>query len=279
MLSEESKARIWMWWPYAAFLLLTALLVGGFFYFMPSGASQLTEGEKAAQIQQLTKPEVFLRAFISANGGEAKLEALKSIRTTGTFESGGQTVPFRTIKRRPDKSITTLQMPDYKLSFVVNGATAWQRVEQPMQDPVDTLKQGEEASALRDLGHFFGPLMHVVLNEPEGIVAIEEASWESEPVLRMEFESKRRKMHATVLIDLQNMAPILRREESADGVTREVFYRDYRQIDGGILEPFSVETYVNGELQSRVLIENCETNVGAPGFLFEYTGEAGGDAP
>ena len=279
MLSEDSKAKVWLLWPFAVFFLITALLVGGFFYFIPSdsvepGVSESGPVQTAAQIEELTNFQFFRRAFVTANGGEEKLRALSSVQTTGTFESGGQSVPFRTIKRRPDKSITTLKMEDYNLSFVVNAGVVWQRVDQPRLEPQDTLKTGGEADAIREMGHFFGPLMHVVLNEPESILGIEETTWEGEPALSIAFKSESRGMEATAIINPQSMTPVQRLERFADGTTRKVLYADYRQIGGTLLEPFVVETFIDDALQNRVTVEKCEINVGAASFLFEYTGEA-----
>jgi len=275
MLTRKPKARTWTPYVLAFILILAALALGA--SLLKSARGKVLEAPQTAkpqapkpQTQNLTDVSTFRMAYIKANGGEHKLAALNSIQTRGTFESGGNTVPFRTIKRRPDKSITTLQMPDYELSFVVNGRSVWQRVEQRGLEPVDTMKEGQEADAMRELGHFFDPFMHVVLSEPKSILSMEATTWEGEPALSLEFKSDSRNMHATVILNPRTLNPILRKEEFADGRTREVFYSDYRSIDGGIREPFQVETYMDAELQSRLIVESCTINVGAPGFLFEF---------
>ena len=267
-------------WPFALLFLLAVALVG-VFYLIPSDSDDLGERvagkvKAQAEVQDLTNLQFFRRAFINANGGEDKLEALKSIQTTGRFESGGQSVPFRTIKRRPDRSITTLKTEDYNLSFVVNAGVVWQRIEQPRREPVDTLKTGDEADAIREMGYFFDPLMHVVLHEPESILEIAETTWEGEPALSIEFKSASRGMRATAIIDPQDMTPLQRVEHFADDSIRKVLYADYHQISGGVREPFLIETYLDDALQNRVTVENCEINIGAASFLFEYTGERDG---
>lgn len=273
VLAEETKAYIWMWWPYLAALLIFLATTGGtwFFFFKP-GEEREALGSRA-QLLSLSNLQRFRTAYIEANGGEQKLSALKSIRSSGTFESNGQSVRFQTIKRKPDKSITTLKMPDYDLSFVVNGDMVWQRVEQKGMQPVDTLKEGREAEAMRELGHFFDPLMYVVLYEPESIVSIMPTLLDGKDCLLLEMNSPSRKTEARVYIDPIEMVPIHRIEDFTDGRRREVFYADYRAIDEGMLEPFQVETYMNGVLENRVILEKCTANPGVLSSIFEYVGE------
>ncbi len=164
-------------------------------------------------------------------------------------------------------------MPDYTLSFVVNGPQVWQRVEQPGQAPVDSILEGQEAAALVDLGYFFDPIMHVILSETSAIQRISVDEWEGQPTLRLEFSSKTRKINAAVHFDPETLTPLVRIEQFKDGGERKVLYSDYRSISGSIQQPYLIETYLKGELLNRVTIERIQVNPGIGSFIFEYTGK------
>jgi hypothetical protein len=283
MIPESLKPKIWLWWPYLlGFLIFLGMIAGVLYLFAPAPqVSEDTDPQEMdrAQLRELAKPSNFVQAFIEANGGREKLDQLQSVRSVGTFESGGQSVPFRTIKRRPNRSITTLVMPDYDLSFIVNGDLVWQRVAQPNAEPTDEMKEGREADAMRELGHFFDPLMDTVLNSPEDIVSIMPNIWEGQPCLTLEFRSVSRGTSARVFIDPNSMTPIMRVEDFGGRSKREVFYSDYRPVDGGMLEPYRVETYIDDKLQNRVIVESVRANVGVIASIFEYTGKTAPQAP
>lgn len=225
------------------------------------------------RLNNLSNSTTFRTAYINANGGEKRLDELQGILSSGTFESGGQTVPFRAIKRRPNQSVTTLKMPKYDLSFIVNGDQIWQRVEAPGQEPIDSLLEGQQGEAMREMGYFFDPLMHVVLLEPEDITSIIPNIWEGQACLLLEFNSGTRNMAARVYIDALELTPIARVENFADGSERKVLYGDYRRNAGGTLEPHLIETFLDDELQNRVVVETIRPNPGVVGFIFEYTGD------
>jgi hypothetical protein len=277
MIPESLKSRIWFWWPYLGGLILfLGILAGVWFFVFPKsgddGEPNLQDLQRA-RLTELSEPAQFIQAYIEANGGEEKLEQLQSVRSTGIFESGGQSVNYRTIKRRPDKSITTLEMPNFDLSFIVNGNKVWQHVEQPNAEPIDELKTGREAEAIRDLGYFFDPLMHIILHSPQDIVSIMPNIWKGQPCLTLEYDSAIRGSRARVFIDPDEMTPIVRIENFANGSKREVFYYDYHPLDGGLQEPHKVETFLDGELQNRIIVESIRANVGVIASIFDYTGQ------
>ena len=266
-------------------LLCLGLLIGLTFTLLKPGASpdarsgdaQTLDREIQAadnSLTDLTKITYFRSAYLQANGGREAIDRLRSLLVTGTLESGGKTVPFRSIKRHPDQGIFTMSMPEYELSFVVDGDVVWQRVEQPGMEPVDTLMSEKEARATANLGSFFDPIMHVVLDESSAIQRLVADSWEGAPTLRMDFLSAERNMEGTVHLDPETLTPVARIEEFGDGRERLVRYDDYRKIEGGIRQPFLVETFVNGELLNRTRMEKVVANPGVPRFIFEFRGEA-----
>ena len=269
-MADTKNTRGRLWWL-LSFLLVAALVAVAVRLTVSPEVEQAEEPISSREkLRALSDIPTFRAAFIAANGGERRLEELQGILSTGTFESGGQEVPFRTIKRRPDKSVTTLKMPDYDLSFIVNGPEVWQRVEQPGMDPRSALIEGKQAEAMQEMGNFFDPVMSVVLNQPERIESIIPNLWKGETCLLMQIRAAGGDMGARVYVDPDTMAPIARVENFADGRERTVLYDDYRKSDGGTLEPHSIETFIDGERQNRVLVEKIRPNPGIVGFIFEY---------
>jgi len=273
----EFKERLWLWWPILAFAALTTLVGGGVWYFWPEAEPVAVIDPGYGSMEKLTRFTEFRSAYLRANGGEEQLEALQSVRASGQMESGGQTVPFFSLKRRPDQSLTTLKMPDYELSFVVNGDQVWQRVNVAGQAPQYELKTGAEAAALGQMGDFFDPIMLVLLFDEGSIERLSPSMWMGRETIKLEFRTDEGDIRASAYVDIQNMQPLARIEEFADGRERKVLYSDYRLV-GGMQEPFLVETYLDETLQSRVILEKSDPNVGTVASLFYYPGSISTEA-
>ncbi len=220
-------------------------------------------------IQKLIRFSEFRSAYLRANGGEEQLNALQSVRTSGHMESGDQSIPFFSFKRRPGQSLTTLKFPSYELSFGVDGDVVWQRVLAPGQEPQYELKTGQEAEALGEMGDFFDPIMRVSLFNEGTIERLSPSVWMGVEVIKLEFRTEEGGVPMAAYVDVETMQPIARVERFADGRERKVLYSDYRSV-GGMQEPFKVETYLDDKLQSRVVVERSDPNVGAVASLFQY---------
>jgi len=269
MSNEWIKDRVQWWWPYLGAVVVCGLLGGLVYFFWPDAEEVDYAPTGFGTMEELTRFSAFRLAYLSANGGEEQLEALQSVRASGVMESGGAEVPFFTIKRRPDKSLTTLEMPDYDLTFGVDGDVVWQRVTAEGQAPQYELKTGAEAEALGEMGAFFDPIMGVLLFDLGTIERLSPSQWMGVDAVKVEFYSEEANIRAAAYVDIRTMQPLARIEAFSDGRERKVLYADYRKV-GGMLEPFQVETYLDDVLQSRIVIHKSEANVGAVLALFKY---------
>lgn len=269
VLSKKSPIRY-------GWLLIPVLIALALFFTscgVPEEVVQIEQQEAVSlenNLRALSDVGAFRSALIDANGGRQRLDRIQGILSTGTFESGGQTVPFRNIKRRPDDAINIIQMQDHSYSIVVNGKQVWQRIEAPRQEPIDTLLEGEQAASKIDMGYFFDPLMHAALFEPEAISSVIPDTWEGEDCLLVDFNSVTRGLVAQYYVDPVRLTPLARVENFNDGRARKVLYGDYRENKAGTLEPHLIETYVDEELQNRVVIETMRLNPGVLGAIFEF---------
>ncbi|MFP4261185.1 MAG: hypothetical protein ACLFS1_08915 [Opitutales bacterium] len=264
-------------------LLCVAILIGLAWTFLKPDPVQRERDNyetAAAQtdtpgLEELTDLATFRAAYLEANGGREAINRLQSLQVTGTIESDGSTVPFRTVKKRPNKGIFIMSMPEYEVSLVVNGDVVWQRVEQPGMEPVNTLMPDDEAHATRNLGYFFDTTMHILLDEPSAIERLAADSWESTETLRMDFSSAERTAAGSVHFDPDTLQPIVQIQKSGEDGQRMTRYEDYRAIEDGIQQPFRSETFLNGDLVNRTKIEKVATNPGILDFIFEYPAEEG----
>jgi hypothetical protein len=271
MNKSELQSTLWLWWPFLAFTAVASLVGGVTWYLWPEAESVEIVDTGFEDMEKLTRFSEFSSAYLRANGGEEQLEALQSVMATGQMESGGQTVPFFSLKRRPDMSLMTLKMPDYDLTFVVNGEQVWQRVNVKGQEPQYELKTGAEAEALGEMGVFFDPIMRVLLFGEGSIERLVPSMWMGRPTIKIEFRTDDGQMQASAYVDIENMHPLARIEAFADGRERRVLYSDYRSVNG-MQEPFHIETYLDDVLQSRVVLEKSTPNVGTVASLFQYPG-------
>lgn len=258
----------------AAILLLSVLSVS--LWLVWPQESDTPEDEVSTlreRLRQLSDPGRFRQAYLEAYGGELYLETVQGILVRGSLERNGRSLPFQTIKRRPNKGITTFTMPDHKLSFVVNGDLVWKRVRPPDGAPIDTRITGPEAESLRDMGYFFDPLLHVLMHEPHCIESIIPNIWEGQSCLLVQIDSNSRNLRARVYIDPVRLRPLAQVEVFPEGRQKIRRFSDYRRTEAGRLEPFLVETYFDGKLQSRLVTESFRINPGIIGLIFEYEGE------
>ena len=272
MLIEWIDDRYRWWWPYAGLSFFCAMLAGVIYFSWPSSTT-FEEADTSAPtfgtIEDLTQYENFRSAYLEANGGETSIASILSIRNSGVMISGDSEVPFFTIKRRPDKSLTTFKMREYDLSFGVDGETIWQRIKADGQAPNYEIKTGAEAQALAEMGEFFDSTMSTLLHNKGNIERLSSSQWSGTDTVKVEFTPKTNQTKVTAHFDIHSMQQLARIEKFSDGRTRKTLYDDYRNV-AGMLEPFTIETYMDDVLQSRILVEKCEANVGAILSLFKY---------
>lgn len=273
MLDEWIDDRIRWWWPYLGVAIVCGLLAGVVYSVWSN--TEVTDHKVESvpagfgSMEELTSLPKFRLAYLKANGGEESLAALQSVRASGVMESEGNTVPFFTMKRRPDMSLTTLKMPDYDLTFGVDGDVVWQRVTAEGQEPQYTLNSGEEAEALGETGAFFDPIMGVLLFDQGTIERLSPSQWMGKDAMKIEFYSEESSIRAAAYVDIRTMQPLARIEKFSDGRVRKVLYGDYRTV-GGMMEPFEIKKYVDDILQVRIVIDKSDANVGAILSLFKY---------
>ena len=272
MYLDDFKARLWMWGPFIGFAVALVLLL---IFVVPSLLEPEVDNSGGVfpygRPYQLTLPGELRRAYIAANGDESSIRELNSIRASGVLETGDERASFTSIKKRPWQSVLNLRFHTHELTFAVDGDTVWQRVQPRGKEPIVNLKSGEEARRIRQLGAFFDPVMMLFLLGKGTILGIREGNWEDQASVVLDFENEELALRSTAYIDPKTMFLLARVDALPDGGNRTLLYSDHRKVLS-VIEPFVIETRVNGEFDNRVKINRIEYNVGAFSSTFEYPG-------
>lgn len=275
MYLDEFKAKLWMWGPFAGLALFVLVVV---VFLVPAlfdpdrGAGE--EAYPYGTPYQLTLPGELRQAYLEANGGEASLKDLQSLRSSGVLENGSERISFTAIKKRPWQSLLNLRFHTHELSFVVDGDQVWQRVTPRGRSSMVELKDGQEAIRIRRLGAFFDPLMMLFLLNEGRLLGVEEGMWKERPAIVVRFENSDLDLKSTAYVDPSTMHQLARVDAVSDGSQRTQHYSDHRKVFG-LIEPFTVETRVDGELDNRIKVERIEHNIGTFPSSFSFPGDPG----
>jgi outer membrane lipoprotein-sorting protein len=270
MNSDAIKARLWMWGPFVLLALLFTVLLFVVFLLDRSDSEGGEQADSPPEgSAEKTPLERLSGAFLAANGGEQTLASLQSARFSGTLETGGEKIPYVSIKKRPNRSHLSFLFPNYKLSLVVDGEDVWQRISIEGKDPVNSLVDREDASDIRRLGMFFDPVTMVLLLDEGTVDGVSRGAWEGRSCFILEFTNTRLDLKSTAYIDSETMHPLARLDQLESGSVRTLLFSDYRAVDG-FQYPFATETYLDDKLENRVVIETVKHNMGTFSSLFEF---------
>jgi hypothetical protein len=216
-------------WFYALALVL-ALFAGG-----------------SASAQSASK---IIDRYKKASGGDA-VKKFKNTIVTGSVKSGeGLTGSFWQQTALPDRLRTDMQVGEFKASECYNGKSAWRQDARGLRTLI-----GAEAKRLRlDALIANSRLRDLSRNRiyPQTIV---KTSVDGKEAFAIEFIREDRK--TKLLFDAKTYLIIKQERDTADGA-EEIFYGDYRAVDG-VMEPFAIKIK-SGAKEFLIIVEKVEHN-------------------
>jgi len=221
----------------------------------------------AEAIGELLNVDVFKAAYISANGGWKVLNGLESKKIKGRIEIDGKIQPFFMLKKKHGQALLSFEYPDHQLTFGVDGDDVWQRLTVDGQEPSYTRVEGTAADSFISTARFYDPLMSLIVDGGGTLLQIEKSQWEKMPCLKGSFSNEGSDVKIQVYVDPTTMTVMARLKTSPDGLVNKVIYSDYREVSG-VMEPFHLESYINGDLEYRMTVDSLRTNVGVMKELF-----------
>lgn len=199
--------------------------------------------------------------YKKASGGRA-VSRIKSTLMIGNLKSGdGSTGRFTYQTSLPGSMRTDIEMGSLKESECYNGKSAWRLDGRGLRTLL-----GEEAKRLRlETLLSTGRLMDLQRNRIVPQLSQGKISVDGRDAIAIEFI--RDEVRVKLFFDAASSLLVKREREAAQGID-EVFYGDYRAVDG-VMEPFSIRTK-RGSTELAITIERVEHNRGVEASAFHY---------
>ncbi len=217
-------------------------------------------------IQELSDMETFMAAYLAVNCKSDLLDRTQTIHAVGTVESGGHSLSFTLIKKRPDKMRFTMKRGSQEIIFGVSGDTVWQLIRAPRQEDQFARIEGEEAVTWMSQARFFDWIISASQGEGE-IVGIEVEQWSGNDSINVRVIDEYGNTYA-ILIDPQTLHPLAERLTLPNGKVTETIFNDYRDVDG-LPTPFQLTISREGKIVSKIQLNNVTINAGILSHLFE----------
>ena len=217
-------------------------------------------------IQELSDMETFMAAYLAVNCKSDLLDRTQTIHAMGTVESGGHSLSFTLIKKRPDKMRFTMKRGSQEIIFGVSGDTVWQLIRAPRQEDQFARIEGEEAVTWMSQARFFDWIISASQGEGE-IVGIEVEQWSGNDSINVRVIDEYGNTYA-ILIDPQTLHPLAERLTLPNGKVTETIFNDYRDVDG-LPTPFQLTISREGKIVSKIQLNNVTINAGILSHLFE----------
>lgn len=218
--------------------------------------------------ETITVREV-IRGYLTAQGGEDRLEKVQSIRIEGTVTQGGSTYRLRQFKKLPNLVRLNISGDNRNLSLGYNGEIAWVK---PKNAPQSIPMEPEATEAFIANATLFSQL-YVLRDELNSINLLGESTVKGESCYELQLRTR----EGTEMIYFLGKNDFLERKvvqlvNSAGAVIRnETYFDDFQKI-APLTIPYYIESYSDGELSSTINIKSAKLNAGVFNSYFNPPG-------
>lgn len=209
--------------------------------------------------------------YYEAMGGLENLRAWKSMRATARYiqvAQGGTEVPITVWYKAPEKTRIEISLKSHMAVFVVTSVSAWMcDASRGMREP--TLLPEEQARIARDNADVYPFIDYQKKGHKIEYLGTEKFEEAYVYKIRLIQKTGAESLH---LLDVQTGRELkititAMLEDKA--VTHETIERDFRKVDW-LLLPFTTETFVDGELVRKMVIESVELDPEIDDSLFQF---------
>jgi outer membrane lipoprotein-sorting protein len=207
---------------------------------------------------------------IKATGGEEKLKAIKSLKTTGKLIiPGGFEGAVTILNKSPQSVRQEISISGQSIIQAYDGSTAWQINPFSGSKKAEKLApDSEEAKDLLDSADIGGPLLDYKAKGHK-VEFLGKEDLEGSPV----FKLKLTKANGDIqyhFIDAESgleLKTSSKRKIQGNEIETEQIFSDYKEVNGLTL-PFAFEAKAGGKTQVQVVVEKIEQNVPLDDTLF-----------
>lgn len=218
-----------------------------------------------------TVDELLAKHFES-RGGLDKLKALNTIKMVGTVSGGGGEMTMTTWTKRPNLVRQEQEIWGQKIIQAFDGARAW-AINPMLGSPDPTELPAAQADVIRTEADFDGVLIDYKA-KGHTIEMVGPDTVDGAKVFRLKVTTKAGVtqhvyLDATTGLERKVSAEI---EQGGRKMTVETVMSDYKPVSG-IVVPFSVRRYVNGQMAAEIMFRTIEFNTPMDDSLFKMPGK------
>lgn len=199
---------------------------------------------------------------IAAKGGLARIQAITTIKQTGTLSMQGKPAPVTFYLKRPNMVRQETVVDGNRVVNAFDGTTAW--IVNPFVGPRAMVLAGPQAESIREQSSFDGPLVNY---KSQGYTISMEGMESAGDRLLIHLRLTSRSQQVShVYLDANSFLEARIRSE-ADRLILDQEFSDYRDVEG-VKVAFSLRTVVNGVTQSEMTLQTVEFNTPMADELF-----------
>jgi len=201
--------------------------------------------------------------------GQDNVNKIETVVATGTNVQFGQETSFRQIQKRPDKAYMEVLLVDGQIIRQgYNGISGWMLASwMDIAEPVQLL--GPDLKTIKDMGNIEGDLWNWQ-EKGHKLVLAGTQELGGKQVYRLKLTKADGDIDE-MYIDTQSFILIkMLRKTSINGseVEIEIYYDDYRNIDG-VLLPFKIEQRFNNQTSMVINIKEIKFNIEVDDIIFD----------
>jgi len=200
--------------------------------------------------------------------GQDKIVEIETALASGTTVQYGEETAFKQIQKKPDKAYLEVLLSDGQiLKQGYDGKTGWMQASwMGSSEPVELT--GPDLKTIKEMGNIEGDLWNWK-EKGHKLKMTGQEDLDSSQVYHLILNKSDGDIDE-LFIDVNNhlLHKMLRKTMiNGSEVNVEIHFDDYRNIEG-ILLPFTVEQYFNGQLGMTVIIKEVKFNVEIEDNLF-----------
>jgi len=209
-----------------------------------------------------------IKKSIDAQGGAAKLKAVKSIKTTGKIIQQGIEIPITIQQKRPAMVRVDVTFQGKTQTGAYDGEVGWKT--NPFQGSPDPEKiAGDELKELQEQSDMDGQLVDYKA-KGHTVELIGKEDMEGTPVYKLKLTLKNGDVR-NIYIDAENSLTLkvnLKRKTPGGEIEADQYMGNYKQVNG-IMAPFSLETKIAGQTVNQIVFDKMEMDVPIDDSVFK----------
>lgn len=209
-----------------------------------------------------------IKKSIDAQGGAAKLKAVKSMKVTGKIIQQGIEIPITIQQKRPAMVRIDVTFQGKTQTAAYDGQSGWKT--NPFQGSPDPEKAaGDELKELEEQSDMDGQLVDYKA-KGHTVELIGKEDMEGTPVYKLKLTLKNGDVR-NIYIDAENSLALkvnMKRKTPGGEIEADQYVGNYKQVSG-LMMAFSLETKIAGQTVTQIVFDKVEMDVPIDDSVFK----------